>query len=55
MHANARLTHEGCRNIVGRIASGPPGARVAAEMGGPRTRRTGGWRRYQSEGDAWLV
>ena len=41
-HANARLTPGGRRILVGWIASGRPGARVAAEMGGSRTRHTGG-------------
>ena len=50
MYANARLTPEGRRILVERIASGRPAAHVAAEMGVSRTTAHRWWRRYQDEG-----
>lgn len=55
MHANARLTPEGRRNLVERIAAGRPVAPVAAEMGISRTKAYRWRRRYQTEGVAGLV
>lgn len=55
MHANARLTPEGRRILVERIASGRPAAHVAAEMGVSRTTAYRWWRRYQEEGVEGLV
>lgn len=54
MHANARLTPEGRRILVERIASGRPAAHVAAEMGVSRTTAYRWWRRYQEEGEDGL-
>ena len=50
MHANARLTPEGRRILVERIAGGRPAAHVAAEMGISRTTAYRWWRRYRAEG-----
>ena len=54
MHGNARLTPQGRRILVERIASGRPAAHVAAEMGISRTTAYRWWNRYRSEGDAGL-
>lgn len=54
MHANARLTPEGRRILVGRIAGGRPVAHVAAEMGVSRTTAGRWWRRFAAEGEAGL-
>ena len=54
MHGNARLTPEGRRILVDRIASGRPAAHVAAEMGVSRTTAYRWWNRYRIEGDAGL-
>ncbi len=54
MHANARLTPEGRRILVGRIARGRPAAHVAAEMGVSRTTAGRWWRRFETEGEAGL-
>lgn len=54
MHANARLTPEGRRILVERIAAGRPAAHVAAEMGVSRTTASRWWQRYQAEGLAGL-
>lgn len=54
MHANARLTPEGRKILVERIASGRPPAHVAAEMGVSRTTAYRWWRRWREEGDTGL-
>jgi transposase InsO family protein len=54
VHANARLTPEGRRILVGRIAGGRPTAHVAAEMGVSRTTACRWWRRFETEGEAGL-
>ena len=55
MHGNARLTPQGRRILVDRIASGRPAAHVAAEMGISRTTAYRWWNRYRVEGYAGLV
>ncbi|MCB1247322.1 MAG: IS481 family transposase [Acidimicrobiia bacterium] len=54
VHANARLTPQGRRILVERIAAGRPAAHVAAEMGISRTTAYRWWDRYRAEGAAGL-
>ncbi len=54
MHGNARLTPEGRRILVGRIAGGRPAAQVAAEMGVSRSTAYRWWARFRVEGEAGL-
>jgi transposase InsO family protein/transposase len=54
VHANARLTPEGRRILVVRIAGGRPPAHVAAEMGVSRSTAYRWWARFRAEGEAGL-
>lgn len=54
MHANARLTVHGRRELIDRICCGRPVARVAAEMGISRATAYKWWRRWRAEGEAGL-
>ena len=54
MHGNARLTPEGQRILVGRMAGGRPAAHVAAEMGVSRSTAYRWRARFLVEGEAGL-
>ena len=54
MHANARLTVHGRKELIDRICCGRPVAHVAAEMGISRATAYKWWRRWRAEGDAGL-
>jgi transposase-like protein len=55
VHGNARLTPRGRLTLVLRIASGPPVAHVAAEMGISRPTAYKWWHSFRTEGAAGLV
>ena len=54
MHANARLTVHGRKELIERICCGRPVAHVAAEMGISRATAYKWWGRWRAEGDAGL-
>jgi transposase InsO family protein len=54
VHANARLTIHGRKELIERICCGRPVAHVAAEMGISRATAYKWWRRWRAEGDAGL-
>ena len=54
MHANARLTIHGRKELIERIGCGRPVAHVAAEMGVSQATAYKWWRRWRSEGDSGL-
>jgi len=54
VHANARLTIHGRKELIGRICCGRPVAHVAAEMGISRATAYKWWRRWRAEGDTGL-
>ena len=54
MHANARLTIHGRKELIDRICCGRPVAHVAAEMGISRATAYKWWNRWRAEGDAGL-
>ena len=54
MHANARLTVHGRKELIERICCGRPVAHVAAEMGISRATAYKWWRRWRAEGDPGL-
>jgi transposase InsO family protein len=54
VHANARLTIHGRKELIERICCGRPIAHVAAEMGISRATAYKWWRRWRAEGDAGL-
>ena len=55
VHANARLTLHGRKELIARVQAGRPVAHVAAEMGISRATAYKWWRRWRHEGDAGLV
>jgi transposase InsO family protein len=54
VHANARLTIHGRKELIERICCGRPIAHVAAEMGISRATAYKWWNRWRAEGDAGL-
>ena len=52
VHANARLTLHGRKELIARVQAGRPVAHVAAEMGISRATAYKWWRRWRHEGDA---
>lgn len=55
VHANARLTLHGRKELIARVQAGRPVAHVAAEMGISRATAYKWWRRWRHEGDAGLT
>jgi transposase InsO family protein len=54
VHANARLTIHGRKELIERVCCGRPVAHVAAEMGISRATAYKWWRRWRAEGDPGL-
>jgi transposase InsO family protein len=55
VHANARLTLHGRKELIARVQAGRPVAHVAAEMGISRATAYKWWERWRHEGDVGLV